>query len=104
MSARARSKKNGETKAKAETKAKTVPKKGSASKHKDGVIEFELGGVRVRVKESTVRNVVRDIISNPLVRDTISAVKNVVKPMKDDELLRYLEEQKKKKGSKWERD
>lgn len=106
MSARAQSKKkNGETKAKVETKAKTAPKKGVATKPKDGVIEFEVGGVRVRVKESTVRNVVRDIVNNPMVRDTIRAVRNVVKPMKDEELLYYLEAQKKKKrGDKWERD
>ncbi len=68
---------------------------GASRRNGDVVLEF--GDVKVRIKETTIRNAIDDIINNPTLRDTVTAVKNAIRPADDKEMEEFL---KKKKSEK----
>jgi len=64
-------------------------------KARSGDIVFEVGGVKIKVKESTITNVIERLAKNPAVRDTFVAIKNSIKPAKDDELREFIKKKRK---------
>jgi hypothetical protein len=64
---------------------------------RNGDVVLEFGDVKVRIKETTIRNTINDINNNPTLRDTVTAVKNAIRPADDKEMEEFL---KKKKSEK----
>jgi hypothetical protein len=71
--------------------------------HREDNIEVKLGKGSDAVKIIIERKVVRDTVDKvvPVMKEALQAVVNALKPMKDDELLEYIDKKKKadeKKG------
>lgn len=93
-------KKNGqrsETVTKKKKKAEARKPRGSD----DIVIEFG-DGFKIRMKSETVKTLVDEFVKKavPLVRDTVNVVRNTLKPMNDDELMKGLQQMKRNEKKK----
>jgi len=70
--------------------------------HKKDNIEVKLGkgedAIRIVIERKVVRDTVDKVV--PVVKEALQAMVNVLKPMKDDEMLEFIDKKKKEDKNK----